>query len=515
MAPSSDYSCASVYSYHDHSPAPISPRLARRRLVTETEMSPLVSPEPIAHRMSVASGPKVRRYEDVSWDDDSWSRTTTMTGLSLKVKDKVKTRIGIKEKDALHAESLRQHLSTLPSSSGLTASTTATSSFSDTSSAQLQTVTSRHFFDSASAVSIALTSASNSSSDLSNDIETPHKSPTLLDPFDGDRPQRQQRNQQWPEFLSGTGPEPGQQYSDNRCTPKASNRDYRPTISQPFSFAVLSTPMSDPSLQPPVGRQPVVASASPNFSLISLADAQQRERDRSRTPHDTRRMRSVVEPIPVPPAPSSPQSQRLKNKKSGIMKFLNKTPKTKRPQDRKDPLSPDTGYRSTESSQAYSEILAGLDHGSLTSGPEEVPPSRNLQQPLLQLRPVSMNISRHLPDQYFAAGSPHASPSLWTLTSSAQNDDVDTYRLAAAEAENRLANAKKAHQLQVYELEAQVRELKLALEAATSGSLISAACENCGHERGSKPASGIMNRARVKTAGPRGVFGSGSLYEAK
>jgi len=515
MAPSSDYSCASVYSYHDHSPAPISPRLARRRLVTETEMSPLVSPEPIGHRMSVASGPKVRRYEDVSWDDDTWSRTTTMTGLSLKVKDKVKTRIGIKEKDALQAESLRQHLSALPSSSGLTTSTTATSSFSDTSSAQLQTVTSRHFFDSASAVSIALSSTSNSSSDISNDIETPHKSPTLLDPFDGDQSKRQHRNQQWPEFLSGTGPDPGQQYSDNRCTPKASNRDYRPTISQPFSFAVWSTPMSDPSLQLPIGRQPVVASASPNFSLISLADAQQRERDRSRTPHETRRMRAVVEPIPVPPVPSSPQSQRLKNKKSGIMKFLNKTPKTKRPQDRREPLSPGTGYRSVESSQAYSEILAGLDHSSSAAAPEEIHPTQTLQQPLLQLRPVSMNISRHLPDQYFAAASPHASPSLSTLTSSAQNDDVESYRLAAAEAENRLANAKKAHQLQVYELEAQVRELKLALEAVTSGTFSSATCENCGHERGSKPASGIMNRARVKTAGPRGVFGSGSLYEAK
>ena len=513
MAPSSDYSCASVYSYHDHSPAPISPRLARRRLVTETDMSPLVSPEPVAHRMSVASGPKVRRYEDVSWDDDSWSRTTTMTGLSHKVKDKVKTRIGIKEKDAIHAESLRQHLSALPSSSGLTTSTTATSSFSDTSSAQLQTVTSRHFFDSASAVSIALSSTSNSSSDVSNDIETPHKSPSLLDPYEGDQPKRQYGNQQWPEFLAGSGSESGgPKHVDNRCTPKASGRDYRPTISQPFSFAVLSTPMSDPSLQPPVGRQPVIASASPNFSLISLADAQQRERDRSRTPHGTRRTRTIAEPIPVP---SSPQSQPLKTKKSGILKFLNKTPKTKLSQERRDPASPDTGYRSMESYRAYSDLRAGLDHGSSTSGTEEMPSIQNLQQPLLQLRPVSMNISRHLPDQYFAMASPHASPSLSTLTSCAQNDDVDTYRLAAVEVENRLANAKKAHQLQVYELEAQVRELRLALESATSGSLTIAACENCGHERGDKPASGIMNRARVKTAGPRGVFGSGSLYEAK
>lgn len=514
MAPSSDYSCASVYSYHDHSPAPVSPRLARRRLVTENDMSPLVSPETVGRRMSVASGPKVRRYEDVSWDDDSWSRTSTMTGLSIKVKEKVKTKIGIKEKDAIHAENLRQHLSALNSSSGLTTSTTETSSFSDTSSAQLQTVTSRHFFDSASAVSIALSSTSNSSYDTSNDIDTPHKSSSLLEPFDGDHQKRQFSNQQWPGFLSGTGSESVPKYIDTKSTPKASTRNYRPQISQPFSFAVLSTPMSDPSLQPPTGRQPVVASASPNFSLISLADAQQREKDRSRTPHETRRMRTVAEPIPVPPVPSSPQSQRLKTKKSGIMKFLNKTPKTKRSQDRREPTSPETSFRSTEVVQAYTEIRTVLDHDSI-SYQEEVPTKVNLQQPLLQLRPVSMNISRHLPDQYFAVASPHASPSLSILTSSARNEDIDTYRLAAAEAENRLANAKKAHQLQVYELEAQVRELRLSLEAASSGTPTVIACENCGHERGGKPASGIMNRARVKTAGPRGVFGSGSLYEAK
>ena len=510
MAPSSDYSCASVYSYHDQSPAPISPRLARRRLVTENETSPLVSPETIGHRMSVASGPKVRRYEDVSWDDDSWSRTSTMTGLSLKVKDKVKNKIGIKEKDALHADALHHHLS------ALTSSTTETSSFSDTSSAQLQTVTSRHFFDSASAVSIALSSTSNSSSDISNDLETPHKSPTLLGPFNEDLPKRQYANQQWPEFLSEARAEPASKYVDNRSTPKAVSRNYRPTISQPFSFAVLSTPMSmevNQSMHPNHGRQPLMASASPNFSLISLADAQQRERDRRPVAQEPRaRMRAVVEPVPVP---TSPQSQRLKNKKSGIMKFLNKTPKTKRTQDRRDmPASPDAADRSMPTSQIDSEYRT-FSHNEGSSSQESSTAKTNLQQPLLQLRPVSMNISRHLPDQYFAIASPHASPSLSTLTSTAQNDDIDTYRVAVADVENRLANSKKAHQLQVYELEAQVRELRLALEAASLGHEIVAACEHCGQERGSKPTSGIMNRARVKTAGPRGVFGSGSLYEAK
>jgi hypothetical protein len=512
MAPSSDYSCASVYSYHDHSPAPVSPRLARRRLVTENDLSPLVSPETIGHRMSVASGPKLRRYEDVSWDDDSWSRTSTMTGLSLKMKDKVKNKIGIKEKDAPHADTLHRHLS------ALTSSTTQTSSFSDTSSAQLQTVTSRHFFDSASAVSIALSSSSNSSSDTSNDIETPHKSPSLLEPFDADIPKRQYGNQQWPEFLSGSGSESRPRYVDNKTTPKAASRDYRPAISQPFSFAVLSTPMSMDANQntqaPAAGRQPLVASASPNFSLISLADAQQRERDRGRTPHEAKaRMRSAVEPIPVP---SSPQSHRLKNKKSVIMKFLNKTPKTGRAQDRKElPALPDTGYRSMESSHAYSDIRTVSDQESACVLEQMPTKEQNLHQPLLQLRPVSMNISRHLPDQYFAIASPHASPSLASFADSTQNDDIESYRHAAADAENRLANAKKAHQLQLYELEAQVRELKLQLEAATSGMTTAAACEHCGHERGNKPASGIMNRARVKTAGPRGVFGSVSLYEAK
>ena len=453
-----------------------------------------------------------------------------MTGLSSKVKDVVKTKCGIKDKDphahshghGLNADALHRQLSTLtPSASGLS-SFTATS---DGSSAQSQTVTSRHFFDSASAVSIALSSTSNSSSDSSNNIETPRKTPTLLDAFDQTPsvPERKFGGQQWPQFLSG----PDTRHVDNRTTPKApSRKEYRPTISQPFSFAVLSTPMSGDAqgMQLPSGGRPVVASASPNFSLISLADAQQKERERSRTPHGGTRIRAVAEPMPVPmptstpmpmpapiPVPSSPQSHRLKNKKSGIMKFLNKTPRTKRSQDRKD-YSPDTGYRTIEYTQAYNEIVQSQHHETTTTTEDE--PKEPNPQPMLSLRPVSMNISRHLPGQYFALTSPKASPSLATLSESAHIDDLDTQRKATIEAETRLANAKKAHQLQVYELEAQVRELRLALEAAASGQPTCSVCENCGHERGSKPASGIMNRARVKTAGPRGVFGTGSLYEA-
>jgi hypothetical protein len=493
--------------------------------------------------MSVASGPKLRRYEDVSWDDDSWSRTSTMTGLSTKVKDVVKTKCGIKDKDphahghghGLNADALHHQLSTLtPSASGIS-SFTSTSDGSS-SSAQLQTVTSRHFFDSASAVSIALSSTSNSSSDSSNNtIETPRKTtPTLLDAFDQTPsvPERKFGGQQWPQFLSGNGNghEHGHgnetRHVDNRTTPKATSRNYRPTISQPFSFAVLSTPMSaDPqNMQLPSGGRPVIASASPNFSLISLAHAQQKERERSRTPHGGTRIRAVAEPMPMPvstptpmpvpiPVPASPQSHRLKNKKSGIMKFLNKTPKTKRSQDRKEPYSPDTGYRTMEYTHAYDEIVQSQHHDTTTTA-VEVEAKDSIPQPMLSLRPVSMNISRHLPDQYFALTSPKASPSLATLSESAHIDDFETQRKATTEAETRLANAKKAHQLQVYELEAQVRELKLTLEAAASGQTTCAVCENCGHERGSKPASGIMNRARVKTAGPRGVFGTGSLYEA-
>jgi hypothetical protein len=124
-----------------------------------------------------------------------------------------------------------------------------------------------------------------------------------------------------------------------------------------------------------------------------------------------------------------------------------------------------------------------------------------------------MNISRHFPDQYLAFASPPTSPS--PGPTHGPTDDLEKERLAKIEAELRYSNAKKAHQLQVYELEAQIRELKLQVSADSQSGESCFTCENCGHERGSKLSSGIMNRARVKTAGPRGVFGSGSLYEAK
>jgi hypothetical protein len=285
---------------------------------------------------------------------------------------------------------------------------------------------------------------------------------------------------------------------------------------------------AQPNSAMPMSGRPMIASASPNFSLISLADAQQRERDRIKGPpyeHKPQNdpvQRTTTRPVEPIPVPASPQSHRLKNKKS-FMKFLNKTPKSKR-QDRPNlPQSPGGGHRrETEQYQVHQGSEYHVqDHSANQNAPYPGPTdfsqaeSSSALQPLLQLRPVSMNISRHIPDQYFAIASPRDSPSTATLADQSHIEDSERQRLITAEVEHRVANLKKAHQLQVYELEAQVRELRLSLESALSGSTSRAACDNCGHERGSKPASGIINRARVKTAGPRGVFGSGSLYEAK
>lgn len=101
-----------------------------------------------------------------------------MTGISSKVQDVV-TRRGNREreKDMLQADALHRQLSVLPSSA------TSSSTFLDASSARLQTVTSRRYFESVSAASIALSSASASTYNSSRQIYTPHKSLTLLDPF--------------------------------------------------------------------------------------------------------------------------------------------------------------------------------------------------------------------------------------------------------------------------------------------------------------------------------------------
>lgn len=484
MPTMSDYSCASIYSYHDQSPAPSSPRTARMQVLAATHSIDTMSPESAGHRLSLASGPVVRHFEPVSWDDEhTWSRTSTMTGISSKVKEAVKSRRKDHDKDTLQADALHRQLSVLSSSA------TETSTFSDVSSAHLQTVTSRRFFESASAVSIALSSASASSYDSSNNLHTPHKSPTLLDAFDGKSLKSEStKNQRYAPV------------DDARMTPRSSSRHRRPTISQPYSLTVLSTPMDDhPPL--PNTHRPNNA-ASPSFNLISLADAQQRERDRGRTaPRATRQDSAPAQPIEPVPVPSSPQSHRLKGKKSGIMKFLNKTPKATR-NKRDGPSSPG-------SYQQISEVIPpvpAMGSTAETSSNEDY----MLGAGLLQLRPVSMNMSRHFPDQYLAFASPPTSPSPGLAHS--PTDELEKERLAKNEAELRYSNAKKAHQLQVYELEAQIRELKLQLAAGPQSQ--TAYCEDCGHERGSKPSSGIMNRARVKTAGPRGVFGSGSLYEA-
>jgi hypothetical protein len=86
-----------------------------------------------------------------------------------------------------------------------------------------------------------------------------------------------------------------------------------------------------------------------------------------------------------------------------------------------------------------------------------------------------------------------------------------------------IANARKGWMVQLYELEAQIRELKDALAEAKEvkpGRCDACGCACGGHAQGGSKeflmpsgGGGVMNRARAKTGGARGVFGSGSLYE--
>ena len=106
----------------------------------------------------------------------------------------------------------------------------------------------------------------------------------------------------------------------------------------------------------------------------------------------------------------------------------------------------------------------------------------------LELRPISVNFSNALPSSYLselAAGSP---------------------RGRVPSEEESFANAKKAWMVQVFELEAQIRELKDGAKGKR--------CEGCACTCGEllRP-GGVMERGRAKTGGARGVFGSGSLYE--
>jgi hypothetical protein len=161
----------------------------------------------------------------------------------------------------------------------------------------------------------------------------------------------------------------------------------------------------------------------------------------------------------------------------------------------------------------------------------------DLLRPRLELRPISMNFANGLPASLLSDLSASPPPPMPNMDSR-RGSESESDKLVAEAIKEQIANARKGWMVQLFELEAQVRELKDELEEARR--IRPGQCEACGctcaeqgrigHTaqngmgsgqalRGSrsgeflKPSAGVMDRGRAKTGGARGVFGSGSLYE--
>ncbi|WWC90038.1 uncharacterized protein L201_004968 [Kwoniella dendrophila CBS 6074] len=421
--------------------------------------------------------------------------------------------------------------------------------------------------------------------------------------------------------------------------------------------------------------RPLTSSGSPGFGLITLEAAQERERMKSQGQAQTQVKKSAsyntetsaptsksyshsrsntsttmeqqqerpltafsIPPIPDEPpinhlipttsrnsTPSSPPSNisanggnnKVKSKKSGLMRLFNKSDKNFPP-----PLPTSIGTATPSSSKnnreggrtsiwsssstsnndnygnivAESNIWPSLSKSSSTSRKnphnqiandmnsnavetEEVSSQAKLSvssiKPKLELRPVSMTFSRGLPVDYLVSASTnsHANnndkennnineldqieesssnsssntipPLPSTPTSILKNKNIQngsnsinvnpttlTAELSNKRLKEQLMNSKKIHKLQLFELEAQIRELKdeinelreIKRNPLGNCDKCGCTCNNIGNNNSNNmlnvidaningQSRRVIDRARVKTAGARGVFGSGSLYE--
>ncbi|WWD15918.1 hypothetical protein CI109_100342 [Kwoniella shandongensis] len=388
--------------------------------------------------------------------------------------------------------------------------------------------------------------------------------------------------------------------------------------------------------------RPLLSSGSPGFGLITLEVAQERERKRnaarlgvsaeSSSIAPERQPQTEVVPLeialqrlemsshsrpnttystfppasgsegPVPtPLPSPPTTtNRIRTKKSGLMKLFNKASGGAYP-----PVPPQSSttvvHQNTSATPGGkkgrpSTRQSGKSFNNRTKDVHTPTQSASVQddlvtettshissvlKPQLELRPISMTFTRGLPIDYLTHSSPrsttsksrtgpgngdvcgstplrHAPTSSSTSSSSIDGTDPAVrmrstlYDLDAGTipdllpegghaatistdvVEQILRNARKGWKLQLFELEAQLRELRdeldetRATKSANAGARRSAGgvtCTSCGCSCGNVSASSdggdndllstrrVIDRARVKTAGARGVFGSGSLYE--
>ncbi|OCF41223.1 hypothetical protein I317_04969 [Kwoniella heveanensis CBS 569] len=269
---------------------------------------------------------------------------------------------------------------------------------------------------------------------------------------------------------------------------------------------------------------------------------------------------------------SSPPN-RVRAKKSGLMRLFNKSDKaqnghtpplpttssaavgaatpTSKGRDGRSSLWSDHHLPSTGVPAVPSDFLPGKSAVWPTSktGPKRAIPAHVIDnfgsssdgvigrgsKPQLELRPVSMTFTRGLPVDYLssvnvATNGPDNGPapsSPTALLKGHKDGDAISAELAKRLKEQ-ILNTKKAWKMQLFEMEAQVRELRDELEETRTAALErqSGSCSACGCScggvggndslsvnGGEQRSRRVIDRARVKTAGARGVFGSGSLYE--
>ncbi|KAK4688222.1 hypothetical protein P7C73_g1893, partial [Tremellales sp. Uapishka_1] len=315
--------------------------------------------------------------------------------------------------------------------------------------------------------------------------------------------------------------------------------------------------------------RPLLSSGSPGFGLISLEVARERERERanrkSRQPplpshaHAHSHSHPSADPQQQTPhahghetksAPSSPTGKVLRGKKSGLMKLFNKTTTPGRAgigSNLKigEPipcLPPPSSKASSASVSSRNASVSSMDnhhwlsrashhsrkahhHPNPTPGPSAptaaaAPPPgpEPSHPPNLELRPVSMTFTNALPEGYLSSGSIPYEP---VAPAPAQKPTSITNDLESSSLREQVLNARKAWRVQLFELEAQIRELKDELDAAKQTAKAGLArCGACGCDCGGRGRGGaedhkvgVMDRKRAKTGGARGVFGSGSLYE--
>lgn len=463
-------------------------------------------------RLSMVSGPTVRKYAENPWEQD-WHDDQDILGLDGRATRMMRSATQMKTRTVS------------PSSS---TSTAADSTGSTRRGLSNILGVGKHLLPSASGVSLASTQTSSTASS-------------------DDQP--------------------------NPITPKLKSAFSPPTSihdTEAMSFATFtktSMPLSDElKLGTPrilYNDRPLLSSGSPGSGLISLEVAQERERTRalSRTqgnsrahrPAEPARSQHTAEPVRTPstvsnlhrrtrPTPSipieiqehmptrrpgrsvssghssPPATNRVKGKKSGLMKLFNKASSSP---PRPIPI-PNVALPPSLPSPRP-QVTRGNSYGSHHSRPgnmwnENTDPTWPKAalvavKPQLELRPVSMTFTGGLPSDYLSVkGETDPITANGEILNETAMVDLMEAELSEAVREQ-LTNAHKAWQIQLYELEAQIRELKQKLDSREQNHTGHPACEACGctcgggrrragNEEGS---GGVMDRARVKTAGARGV----------